>query len=113
MSAGQSARSHRAESWRRSSLTSSLARQQGRTGKEGSPHSGKRGGRKARTALSLHGCGKPPMLARIPDKSRDAGEAGAMRIEAFFHEPTFSVSYLLIDETAGRAALIDPVLDYD
>lgn len=53
------------------------------------------------------------MLARIPDKSRDAGEAGAMRIEAFFHEPTFSVSYLLIDETAGRAALIDPVLDYD
>jgi glyoxylase-like metal-dependent hydrolase (beta-lactamase superfamily II) len=36
-----------------------------------------------------------------------------MRIEAFFHEATFSVSYLLLDEAAGKAALIDPVLDYD
>ncbi len=38
---------------------------------------------------------------------------GTMQIEAFFHEPTNSVSYLLFDETTKKAALIDPVLDYD
>jgi len=36
-----------------------------------------------------------------------------MQIEAFFHEPTNSVAYLLIDEATKKAALIDPVLDYD
>jgi glyoxylase-like metal-dependent hydrolase (beta-lactamase superfamily II) len=37
----------------------------------------------------------------------------AMQIEAFFHEPTNSVAYLLIDEASKTAALIDPVLDFD
>jgi glyoxylase-like metal-dependent hydrolase (beta-lactamase superfamily II) len=36
-----------------------------------------------------------------------------MQIQAFFHEPTFSVSYVLIDETGKAAAIVDPVLDYD
>lgn len=36
-----------------------------------------------------------------------------MQIEAFFHEPTNSVAYLLIDEATKKAALIDPVLDFD
>ncbi|MEX0808919.1 MAG: MBL fold metallo-hydrolase [Dongiaceae bacterium] len=36
-----------------------------------------------------------------------------MKIQAFFHEPTFSVSYVLIDDVEKVAAVIDPVLDYD
>lgn len=34
-------------------------------------------------------------------------------IEAFFDEPTNTVSYLVADLGSGRAAVIDPVLDYD
>ncbi|WP_027468048.1 MBL fold metallo-hydrolase [Deefgea rivuli] len=32
---------------------------------------------------------------------------------AFFDAATFTVSYLVYDKVAGRAAIIDPVLDYD
>ena len=34
-------------------------------------------------------------------------------IEAFFNEPTNTVSYLVADPVSGAAAVIDPVLDYD
>ncbi len=34
-------------------------------------------------------------------------------IRAFFDEPTNTVSYLVFDAVAKRAAVIDPVLDYD
>jgi glyoxylase-like metal-dependent hydrolase (beta-lactamase superfamily II) len=34
-------------------------------------------------------------------------------IRAFFDEPTNTVSYLLADPTTKKAAIIDPVLDYD
>ena len=34
-------------------------------------------------------------------------------IDAFFNEPTNTVSYLIADPTSGAAAVIDPVLDYD
>jgi len=34
-------------------------------------------------------------------------------IRAFFDEPTNTVSYLVADPTTKRAAVIDPVLDYD
>lgn len=34
-------------------------------------------------------------------------------IEAFFDEATFTVSYLVADSASGRAAIVDPVLDYD
>lgn len=34
-------------------------------------------------------------------------------IEAFFDEATYSVTYLVSDPVTGRAAIIDPVLDYD
>ena len=34
-------------------------------------------------------------------------------IQAFFDEPTNTVSYLLADPVSGRAAVIDPVLDYE
>ncbi|MEO7814654.1 MAG: MBL fold metallo-hydrolase [Sphingomicrobium sp.] len=34
-------------------------------------------------------------------------------IEAFFHEPTNTVTYLVADPATGAAAVIDPVLDYD
>jgi glyoxylase-like metal-dependent hydrolase (beta-lactamase superfamily II) len=35
------------------------------------------------------------------------------QIQGFFHEPTFTVSYLLSDPATGAAAVIDPVLDFD
>ena len=34
-------------------------------------------------------------------------------IRAFFDEPTNTVSYLVADPAAKKAAIIDPVLDYD
>ncbi len=34
-------------------------------------------------------------------------------IEAFFDEPTFTVSYLVGDPATGQAVVIDPVLDFD
>jgi glyoxylase-like metal-dependent hydrolase (beta-lactamase superfamily II) len=35
------------------------------------------------------------------------------QVEAFFHEPTNTVTYLAIDTETRHAALIDPVLDFD
>lgn len=37
----------------------------------------------------------------------------APNIKAFFHEPTFTVSYLVADPKTGQAAVIDSVLDFD
>lgn len=34
-------------------------------------------------------------------------------ITAFFHEPTFTVSYLVSDPATGEGAVVDPVLDFD
>ncbi|MGH6942488.1 MBL fold metallo-hydrolase [Hypericibacter sp.] len=34
-------------------------------------------------------------------------------IQSFFHEPTFTVSYLVIDPDRRKAAIVDPVLDFD
>lgn len=34
-------------------------------------------------------------------------------VEAFFDEATFTVTYVVSDPGTGRAAIIDPVLDYD
>jgi glyoxylase-like metal-dependent hydrolase (beta-lactamase superfamily II) len=38
---------------------------------------------------------------------------GKPAIEAFFDEPTFTVTYLVSDPATGRAAIVDPVRDYD
>jgi glyoxylase-like metal-dependent hydrolase (beta-lactamase superfamily II) len=37
----------------------------------------------------------------------------AAKVRAFFHEPTFTVSYLAWDPATRRAAIIDSVLDFD
>jgi glyoxylase-like metal-dependent hydrolase (beta-lactamase superfamily II) len=37
----------------------------------------------------------------------------APKIRGFFHEPTFTVSYLVWDPATKRAAIIDSVLDFD
>ncbi len=34
-------------------------------------------------------------------------------VTAFFHEPSFTASYVVADPAAGRAAIIDSVLDFD
>ena len=39
--------------------------------------------------------------------------SGAPIIHAFFDEPTNTVSYLVADPQTRKAAVIDPVLDYD
>ncbi len=42
-----------------------------------------------------------------------AVESQAVEIQAFFDEATNTVSYLVANPATGRAAIIDPVLDYD
>lgn len=37
----------------------------------------------------------------------------AAEIYALFHEPTFTISYVVFDTTTKHCAIIDPVLDYD
>lgn len=34
-------------------------------------------------------------------------------VHGFFHEPTFSIAYLVVDPRSQHAAIIDPVLDFD
>ena len=34
-------------------------------------------------------------------------------VQSFFHEPTFTVSYLVGDPDSRKAAIVDPVLDFD
>src|SRR4029079_19603307 len=34
-------------------------------------------------------------------------------VTGYYHEPTGSIAYLVADPASGRAAIIDPVLDYD
>lgn len=36
-----------------------------------------------------------------------------LSIDAFFHEPTFTISYVVADAATNHCAIIDPVLDYD
>ncbi|QHS11220.1 MBL fold metallo-hydrolase [Sinimarinibacterium sp. NLF-5-8] len=38
---------------------------------------------------------------------------GSLQIEAFFDEPTSTLSYLVLDQSTLRCALVDSVLDYD
>ena len=46
----------------------------------------------------------------MPDQ---AGTYMGLHIQAFFDEPTNTVSYLVADRATNKAAIIDPVLDYD
>jgi glyoxylase-like metal-dependent hydrolase (beta-lactamase superfamily II) len=46
-------------------------------------------------------------------KEATMAEASGLEIRAFFDQPTFTVSYLVWDRATLRAAVIDPVLDYD
>lgn len=41
------------------------------------------------------------------------GQAGKPAVQAFFHEPTFTVSYVVHDPASMEAAVIDSVLDFD
>jgi glyoxylase-like metal-dependent hydrolase (beta-lactamase superfamily II) len=43
----------------------------------------------------------------------EAAVSGQPKIQAFFDEPTNTVSYLVSDPATKQAAVIDPVLDYD
>jgi glyoxylase-like metal-dependent hydrolase (beta-lactamase superfamily II) len=43
----------------------------------------------------------------------NASASASAAIEAFFDEPTNTVSYLVSDPATRRAAVVDPVLDYD
>jgi len=39
--------------------------------------------------------------------------SGTPEVIGFFHEPTFSIAYIAADPATKKAAIIDPVLDYD
>ena len=42
-----------------------------------------------------------------------AGTLRAPHVKAFFHEPTFTASYVVSDDSTRRAAIIDSVWDFD
>ena len=42
-----------------------------------------------------------------------AGEVRAPKVQAFFHEPTFTASYVVSDPVTKRAGIIDSVWDFD
>ncbi len=42
-----------------------------------------------------------------------AGEVRAPQVRSFFHEPTFTASYVVCDPAAKRAAIVDSVWDFD
>jgi glyoxylase-like metal-dependent hydrolase (beta-lactamase superfamily II) len=42
-----------------------------------------------------------------------AGQIRAPRVKAFFHEPTFTASYVVSDAATKRAAIIDSVWDFE
>jgi glyoxylase-like metal-dependent hydrolase (beta-lactamase superfamily II) len=46
-------------------------------------------------------------------KGKEARMSRTAAIEAFFDEPTNTISYLLADPVSREAAVIDPVLDFD
>ncbi len=50
--------------------------------------------------------------ARQVEKTR-RGELVAPVVRAFFHEPTFTASYVVHDPVTDRAAIVDSVLDFD
>jgi len=50
---------------------------------------------------------------RAREKELTATMPGNPIVTGFFHEPTFSIEYLVEDPATKRAAIIDPVLDYD
>jgi glyoxylase-like metal-dependent hydrolase (beta-lactamase superfamily II) len=41
------------------------------------------------------------------------GRSKAPQVRCFFHEPTFTASYVVSDAASGRAGIIDSVLDFD
>ena len=42
-----------------------------------------------------------------------ANPMSKLNVNAFFDEATFTVTYVVADPTTGRAAVVDPVLDFD
>jgi glyoxylase-like metal-dependent hydrolase (beta-lactamase superfamily II) len=63
------------------------------------------------------------MTESQPDRAVDAAseqvrralsaEVAQPEVTAFFHEPSFTASYVVADAATGRAAIIDSVLDFD
>lgn len=55
-----------------------------------------------------------PALARASAQIEAAGSAVARPvIRTFFDEPTFTATHVIHDPATGRAAIIDPVMDFD
>ena len=55
-------------------------------------------------------------LKRRKEQARTRAEmpaAGVPDVACFFHEPSFTATYLVTDPATGQAAIIDSVLDYD
>ncbi|HEX2803206.1 MAG TPA: MBL fold metallo-hydrolase [Sphingomicrobium sp.] len=56
-----------------------------------------------------------PVLDIAFDQVRRTGSGDSSRPEvtSFFHEPTFTASYVVADPATGHAAIVDSVLDFD
>jgi glyoxylase-like metal-dependent hydrolase (beta-lactamase superfamily II) len=58
---------------------------------------------------------RDPFLERAVDQVQES-QRGDMRppvVRGFFHEPTFTASYVVHDPVTNRAAIVDSVLDFD
>lgn len=53
-----------------------------------------------------------PILEKAAEQVRTAVR-GLPIVQAFFHEPSWTISYVIHDPTTGEAAIVDSVLDYD
>ncbi|MBL4864302.1 MAG: MBL fold metallo-hydrolase [Rhodobiaceae bacterium] len=49
----------------------------------------------------------------MPTQATDPNPAPRPQVMGFFHEPTNTISYLVVDPTTAKAVIIDPVLDFD
>jgi len=59
--------------------------------------------------------GSDPHLQQASDQVTKAlrGDIRSPVVKAFFHDPTFTASYVVHDPATSRAAIIDSVLDFD
>jgi glyoxylase-like metal-dependent hydrolase (beta-lactamase superfamily II) len=53
------------------------------------------------------------MTMNVLSQSRPATTGASPDVTGFYHEKTGSIAYLVVDPATSRAAVIDPVLDFD
>src|SRR5690606_13064313 len=63
----------------------------------------------------LGGCYAARLALKLRERTASRGADGKMKpdVKAFFHKPTYTVSYVVADPESRKAVIIDSALDYD